>query len=264
MIRSIHAELIKLNRRRVIVTTGIAVAAVAVGGTALGIVSAAPASSAVRRPDQLLTIPALADAGGGTAVFAQTAGFMSAFLLAALVATVAGEFTRGTFRTMLLQNPHRFRVLAGKMTAVVGFTAVAALLAEGLSWVTARVLAPGQGIDTARWVTMDAFGAGLEDYGRAVLYVVGTAVIATMVGVLARSVPIGVGAALVWAGPIENIVGDGWSLGPDVFPGLLLRAVISPGSTGVATGQALATLTAYTMVAAAIVAFALRRRDVTN
>jgi hypothetical protein len=125
-------------------------------------------------------------------------------------------------------------------------------------------MAPGQGIDTARWLTMDGVAAGLEDYGRAILYVAGTAVFGTMVGVLARSVPIGVGAGLVWAGPIENIVGDSWSPGPDVFPGLLLRAVISPGSTGVTTGRALATLSVYAAVAIAIAGFALHRRDVTS
>jgi hypothetical protein len=85
-----------------------------------------------------------------------------------------------------------------------------------------------------------------------------------MVGVLARSVPVGVGAALVWLGPIENIIGDSWDPGPRWFPGLLLRAVISPGSTGVSTGRALATLSAYAIVAVGITVAALRRRDVTS
>ena len=85
-----------------------------------------------------------------------------------------------------------------------------------------------------------------------------------MVGVLARSVPIGVGAALVWLGPIENIIGDSWDPGPRWFPGLLLRAVISPGSTGVSTARALATLAVYAAVAIAVTATALRRRDVTS
>ncbi len=263
-VRSISAEAIKLTRRRVVVATGAAVAAVAVGGTAIGIAAAEPADTAVRVPDELITIPVLEQAGGGTALFAQTAGFMSAFLLAVLIAAVAGEFTRGTFRTMLLQQPGRFRVLAGKVTALVGFMAVATLVAEALSWITARAMAPSQDIDTSAWFTMDGLGGGLEDYGRAVLFLVGTAVMATMVGVLARSVPVGVGAGLVWAGPIENIIGDSWDPGQYWFPGLLLRAVISPGSTEVSTSRALITLAAYAVVAIGVTGYALRRRDVTS
>ncbi len=45
--------------------------------------------------------------------------------------TVAGELTRGTFRTMLLQQPNRGRVLAGKMVAIVGFAAAAVPLRRG-------------------------------------------------------------------------------------------------------------------------------------
>ena len=262
--RSVRAELIKLTRRRVVVATAIAIAVIAIGGTAIGIAAAEPAATAVRRPDQALSIATLEEPGGGTALFAQTAGFMAAFLTAVLVATVASEFTRGTFRTMLLQQPRRFRVLAGKVVALVGFMAAAAAVAEVLSWVTSRLMAPGQGIDPAAWLTMDGLVAGLEDFGRAVLFLTGTAVFATMVGVLARSVPIGVGAALVWLGPIENIVGDSWDPGPRWFPGLLLRAVISPGSTGVSTARALATLAVYAAVAIAVTATALRRRDVTS
>jgi hypothetical protein len=264
LLRSVRGELIKLTRRRVVIGTAAAVAVIAVGGTAIGIAAAEPAASTVRQPDRAISIPALEQAGGGTALFAQTAGFMSAFLTAVLVATVASEFTRGTFRTMLLQQPRRARLLAGKVAALVAFMAVAAAVAEALGWVTSRVMAPGQGIDPAAWTTMDALVAGLEDFGRAALFLTGMAAFATMVGVLARSVPIGVGAALVWLGPIENIIGDSWDPGPRWFPGLLLRAVISPGSTGVSTGRALATLAVYAIVAVVVTVAALGRRDVTS
>ena len=109
-----------------------------------------------------MLVLALADAGGGTAVFAQTAGFGAVFLLAVFIATVAGELTRGTFRTMLLQQPARGRVLAGKLAAIIGFTAVLALVAAAIGWVTARIIAAGQGINVDLWTSMDALGAGLE------------------------------------------------------------------------------------------------------
>lgn len=265
MIRSIRAELIKLTRVRLVAVTAAVIAAFAIVGTIVGISSAeSVAPGAPPAADRLLSVEALSEAGGGTAVFAQTAGLAAAFLLAAFIGTVAAEFSRGTFRTMLLQQPGRVRVLVGKMTALVGFAAVVALFAEVISWVTARVIAPGQGIDASQWATVDGLGAAVEDFGRLLVYLVGYAVLATMIGVLARSVPLGVGIGLVWAGPIENVIGDGWAPGEELFPGLLLRAIINPGSTGVSTGQAVATMAVYSALAIGIAGVALHRRDVTS
>ena len=147
---------------------------------------------------------------------------------------------------------------------MVGFASVLALLAEAVAWVTARLLAPGQGIDTSRWSSIDALGAAAEDYVRLVVFIAGWAVLATLVGVLARSVPIGVGVGLVWAGPIENVIGEGWAPGEQWFPGMVLRALITPDSAVISTGRALATLAAYSAVAIGVTAIALRRRDVTS
>ena len=264
MIRSIRAELVKLTRPRFLAVTLLVTTAVAVGLTAVGVLAAEDAPAG--RPtggEGLLTVQGLGTAGGGTAVFAQTAAFGAVFLLAVFIATVAGELTRGTFRSMLLQQPGRGRVLGGKMVAVVGFTAVLALVAEAVAWVTARVLAPGQGVDASRWTSVDALGAAAEDYGRLVVFVAGWAVLATLVGVLARSVPIGVGVGLVWAGPVENVIADGWTPGQQWFPGLVLRAIISPDSAEISTARALMTMAAYAAVATTIITIAVRRRDVT-
>lgn len=263
--RVVRAEWIKLSRPRVLAVSGAAVAAVAAGGTAIGMATVADAPArAAGSPDARITTGSIELAGGGTRLFTQTIGFMSAFLLATLVAVVAAEFTRGTFRTLLLQEPGRTRVFVGKMTAIVMFMGAAVAIGEIVSFVTSYLIAPSQGIDTSRWLTSDGLGQAGENLARAAGYVLITAVIAAVVGVLARSVPIGVGIALVWFGPIENIIGDGWGPGERFFPGLLLRALISPGSTSVSTGRALATLSAYAVVAVGIATLALRRRDVTS
>ena len=264
--RSMAAEAVKVLRRRTVAVTLVAVAVIAVGGTILSVLAAEPVATTVTGPGRgsLLTTQALAEPGGGTAVFSQTMSFTYVFLLAVFVAAVASEFTRGTFRTMLLHQPARGRLLAGKVTVLVAYAFSAAVFGAVLSWVTGRLVAPSQGIDTSQWLTLDGLGAGLEDVGRMGLFLVGTAIFATTVGVLARSVPIGVGVALVWSGPVENVIGDSWTQSEKWFPGLLLRAVVSPGSTGTSTVRALITLGVYAVVALSITAVALRRRDVTS
>jgi ABC-type transport system involved in multi-copper enzyme maturation permease subunit len=265
MNRAIRAELVKLTRRRFVAVTLVVTTLFATVVTAVVVLAAQPASAGRRAgPDQLLSVEALSSAGGGTAAFAQAASFGAVALLAVFIATVGGELSRGTFRTMLLQQPDRGRVLAGKLVAVVGFAAVLAVYAEAVAWVTARVLAPGQGIDTSAWTSIDAAGAALEDTGRLLVFIVGWATIATLVGVLTRSVPIGVGVGLVWAGPIENVVGDGWAPGERFFPGLVLRAVMNPDNAAISTSRALFTVSAYVVVAATIATVAVARRDVTS
>jgi ABC-type transport system involved in multi-copper enzyme maturation permease subunit len=244
-----------------VATTLAVVVAVAVGGTAISIMSA---ESTGGGPGSFLTVPQLSEAGGGTAVLGQTAAFTYVFLLAVFIAAVAQEFTRGTFRTMLLHQPARTPLLWGKVSVLVAYTIAATVVAGVVCWVTARLIAPSQGIDTSAWTSLDALGAAATDLGRVALFVTGTAIFATTIGVLARSVPIGVGAALIWSGPIENIVGDSWSGAEQWFPGLLLRSIVAPGSTSTSTARAVTTLAAYAVVALAITSVALRRRDVTS
>jgi len=263
--RSIRAELVKLTRRRFLTVTVVLTTLFAAVVTAVVVMAAEPVPpGGPAGPDRLLSIGALSGAGGGTAAFAQAASFGAVAVLAVFIATVGGELSRGTFRTMLLQQPARGRVLAGKVVAIVGFATVLAVYAEAVAWVTARLVAPGQGIDTSRWTSGDAVVAALEDTGRLLVFIVGWAILATLVGVLTRSVPIGIGVGLVWAGPIENVVGDGWSPGERFFPGLVLRAVMNPDNAAISTTRALLTLSVYGAIAAAVTCMALARRDVTQ
>lgn len=80
----------------------------------------------------------------------------------------------------------------------------------------------------------------------------------------ARSVPIGLGIGILWAGPLENILGDRLAIGGEWFPGLLLRYVVAP-ETAVLTGAALVLrLVLYAVIALLLVGVLLRRRDVTS
>jgi len=262
LIRSLHAEAIKLSRPRILAVTTALIGLTGIGATALMVVLAKPAVG----PQELggaLSTQDLSAAGGGTAVAVQTLSYASVFLLAAFIAAVAGEFTRGTFRTLLLQQPRRGPLLAGRLTALVGFAGAATLVGAVLSWGTARLLAPSQGIDVSAWTTWAAGRAAAEGLGRALLTLSVIALFGAAVGVLTRSVPVGVGAGLVWAGPLENIIGGSWTPAQRYFPMLLTRAVLNPGSTAVSSGRALITLGVYVAIALTVIVVAIRR-DVTT
>lgn len=261
MIRVIRAELVKHTRRRFLLLT---ILGAVLFGAFSATITVLTAEDGPARGGEMVTTDVLSRAGGGTSAALGAIGFGAVFMFATFIAGVAGEFTRGTFRTMLLKQPDRMRILAGKLVALVGLSAAALALVEASGWVVARLLAPGQGIDVSAWTSLDALGAGLEDYGRLILWVIGWSVLGFTFGAVARSVPVGVLAGLVWAGPIENIVSDGWDPAFRWFPGLLLRAVVVPETAIVSTGRALATLAAYSLVAIAITVTVVQRRDVTG
>jgi hypothetical protein len=260
MIRVIRAELVKYRRRRFVALT---VAGAVLFGAFSAAVTVLTADPGPARPGaEMLGIEALSTPGGGTAAALGAVGFGAVFMFATFIAGVAGEFTRGTLRTLLLQQPGRFRLLGGKLVTLVGVSAAALALAEISGWVVARLLAPSQDIDVSGWTSLDGLAAGVEDYGRLLLWLVGWAILGFTFGALARSVPVGVLAGLVWAGPVENIVADGWDPARRWFPGLLLRSLLAPETAAVSTGRALLTLGAYCLVAVLITGTAVQRRDV--
>jgi ABC-type transport system involved in multi-copper enzyme maturation permease subunit len=261
MIASLRAELVKVLRRRVLVITAIATAVIAIGSAAVVLTSAEPAG----RPatGRGVTAATLSDAGGGTDVFMTAISFVGSLLFVVFVGVVAIEFSRGTFRTMLLHQPRRLRLLAGKMAGLLSFAAVVLASAEVVAWAAALLIAPSQSVDVAGWTTLDALGQAVADYGSVLFWVTGYALLGMTVAVLARSVPVALAVGIAWVGPFEHLLQDAWSPAQRIFPGLLLEAFAAGGTTGVSAGRAVATVSLYVAAAAAVAATVFARRDVT-
>lgn len=260
MIRSYRAEMVKLVRRRVLLATALTTVVFALGGAATVLAAAEPATAGGtgRTP----SIEGLAAAGGGTEVFRVAAAFAGTFLFVVFVGAMAAEHGRGTLRTSLLRQPRRVRLLAGRLAAILTFAAITLAAAQALTWVAARVLAPGNGVDPGAWASVDGLVAAAGDLGAVLLWVTGYAVIGTTVGLLVRSVPVALAVAIGWAGPFEHLLQDAWEPASRVLPGLLLEAFVTGGTDQVAAGRALGTAAAYTVVAAVVGAVVLARRDV--
>ncbi len=263
MTRTFWAELVKLRRRRVIAIAALATLVFGVGSAAIVLASAEPASD---QPGfgQGTTIESLSQAGGGTEVFTTGASFAGTFIFVLFVGAIAVEFSRGTVRTMLLRQPHRTRLLAGKIAALLSLAATVIAGVEAVTWIAAMALAPSQNIDTSAWTSVEALGHALSDYGAALFWVTGYAVLGTMVAVLTRSVPVALAIGIAWAGPLEHLLQDGWSTASRVFPGLLLEAFVAGGTSNVSAARAFVTIALYVVVAGAIATASFARRDVSG
>ena len=260
MIAALRAELVKLRRRRVLVVTAATTLVFAVGSAAIVLASA---TRTANRDGRGVTFASLADAGGGTEVFTSAISFTGTFLFVVFVGAVAVEFSRGTFRTMLLHEPRRIRLLAGKMAGLLVFAAVVLGVAEVVTWLAAKILAPSQNVATGEWISGAALADAVKDYGSVLFWVTGYALLGMTVAVLVRSVPIALAVGIAWAGPFEHLLQDAWSPADRLFPGLLLEDFVAGGTSEVSASRALLTVAAYVVIAAAIAATTFARRDVT-
>ncbi len=261
MIAALRAELVKVLRRRVVVVTALATLVFAVGSAAIILASAGPADG--QSTGREVTIASLSDAGGGSEVFTTAISFAGTFLFVVFVGAVAIEFSRGTFRTMLLHQPRRLRLLAGKMAGLLVFAAAVLAVAEVLTWLAARLIAPTQDVATDSWVSADALGQGLADYGSVLFWVSGYALLGMTVAVLVRSVPVALAVGIAWAGPFEHLLQDAWDPAQRFFPGLLLEAFVAGGVPDVSATRAFLTVSLYIAAAAAVAGTVFARRDMT-
>jgi ABC-2 type transport system permease protein len=261
MIAALKAELVKVLRRRVLVVTAVTAILFAVGGAAIVLAAAEPGG----QPDsgRSVTVASLSESGGGTEVFTTAVSFAGTFLFVVFVGVVAIEFSRGTFRTMLMYQPRRLSLLAGKTTALLAFAAGVLAVTEMLTWGAAMLLAPTQDVSTSSWVSVDALGHGAADFGSVLFWVSGYALLGTALAVLVRSVPIALAIGIAWAGPFEHLLQDAWEPAGRLFPGLLLEAFVAGGTPTVSATRAFLTVAVYVAFAAIVASTVFARRDVT-
>ena len=262
MSASFRAEWERLSQRRLWVAVAAIVLVAAAGGAVLVLSAAEPARQAAAA-ELSPTIESLSSSGGGTQVFRFAVAFGGTLTFIVFVGLFALEYSRGTYRTMLLHQPGRIALLAGKLAGLLAFAAVALAALEVATWVAARLLAPAFDVSTARWTGVDALGAALGDYAMVMLWVTGYAVFGMTIAILVRSVAPALAIAVAWAGPLEHLVARAWSPARGYFPGLLLEVLGAGGTGDVSATHAALAAAGYIALFAAITAAVFSRRDIT-
>ena len=258
----VRAELATLGRPRVLVTTALATAAFAVVTTLATFLSAEPAPEP--RQGRGATLASLAEPGGGTEAFSLGIGFVGLLVLVAFIARLAGEFSHGTLRTVLMKDPRRLRVVLGKHAALLVFMAAVLLLAEALTFAASAVIAPTQNVDTASWYGLDSIVDAAGDYAAALAGSSAWALYGMTLALLLRSVAIAVGVGVAWAGPLEHITAESWRSAERWFPGLQLETLAAGGTSDLSYERALLLTGISASLAVAAALDTLCRRDISG
>jgi len=214
MRRAFWSEWLKFRRRTVLAGSGvmIAVSAFVAYLTFHQITSGAtgreltPLIAAFPTPLGLLT------------VVGQARSLIIVLTLIMVTVNLAAEWSQGTLRNLLVREPSRLRLLAGKMLALLLFVVLSMTLALAVCLALVYCMANAQGIQTAAWTSPEGLSALLAFYGNELLCLLGIALLGMLVAVLTRSVGTAVGVALAYVLVPEGIIAMVWLQGSQWFP----------------------------------------------
>ena len=175
----------------------------------------------------------------------------------------AGDYSSGLIRLLVAAEPRRWRLLAGKVVALVIVTAAATTVAAIVNILAVMPAAGASGISTAAWGT-DLVSVVASAWTNLFLALCVWGVLGLAIAVLARSaavaISIGVGYVLV----VESLVKMVKGAPSDWLLGTTLGAVATGGTAAVSYGTALALALGYVTLGLVLAGVVFVRRDVTD
>jgi hypothetical protein len=166
-------------------------------------------------------------------------------------------------RQLLVRQPRRGVLLAGKMLGVVTFLVLALCFAGVIALIVAVVAAQSRGVSTHAWFTGTGLGDLFRELGDLALAIVGYSVLGMALGQFVRSAVFAVIVGFAWLIAVENIITRIVPSTEQWLPGASILAVASGGAEGVGYSHGLILGTVYVAVAIAAAVTVFLRSDVT-
>lgn len=218
-----------------------------------------------------IPIALMEQADGAVFAFQANGQLLGIIALVIAAANVATEYTAGTLKALLVREPRRPILFAGKMAALWSFLLVGITMTLVASVLAAVAVAGARGIDMSAWWTGDGWSAMGQAYLNVTAGAFVWALMGAMLAVVFRSgfpaIGVGIAYPLVVEGLLALVLEDvvKW------MPGTVLGR-LAAGDAASAFGQAGAQLDygtavlltlAYAVVFATVSVVLLARRDVT-
>ena len=209
---------------------------------------------------------------GLTGILQPSAMLVSVIVLITVAAVLGADWTQGTWRNLLVQEPRRLNLLSGRVLALLVYMIISAVVTVGVATAVAMAIAPHEGVKSAAWWDSTGTADYLSFLGNLVLAVVCWTIFGAMVAVLVRNPAGAVGASIAWLFVIEGLANQVWSTVGQYLPGRILSVVLSGGqasvlsnatSTGVSYTTALLLGAVYAVGMSAVAGVSFWFRDIT-
>jgi len=206
----------------------------------------------------------LSSFGGSVIGFSNVAGLLGIIAYCVFAAQTAQEYTYGTLRNLLVRQPGRLRLLAGKLISMKLFALLMVLISGVVSIAISYVLAPRAKVERSLWFTSDGWTQITQTFVNVSISVVGFGILGMIMGLLLRSPISAISIGVIWILIIENILGAVESSTLDWLPGNQLNVIAMGGTPQVSYTHGLTLAAIYIGVGAIIAAVLFSRRDVAN
>jgi ABC-2 type transport system permease protein len=258
IVASFRSEWVKLKRRNLLVGT---YAGLAVAASLFAILLFAQANAA--GGGDLPSLTQLAQPNGLIHGVNRAAVLLGVVAFGIAASQIAGEYSLGTLRQLLVRQPRRAVLLAGKFLAVVVFMLGAVVFASVVATVAAFVMAHARHVPTAAWTS----SAGIIDLTRALgdllLATIGFTVFGLVVGLLFRSSVTAIIVGFAYLLPFEAVVTRIAPRTASWLPGQLLQDIAVGGVATTGFAHSLILSVVYVALAGAVATAVFLRKDVT-
>ena len=203
-------------------------------------------------------------ASGSVTGFSSVGGLLGLIALCVFAAQTAQEYTYGTLRNLLVRQPGRIRILAGKLIAMKIFALIMIAISAAVSIGISYFLSDRAKVSTDLWFTSD----GVHEIGKTLLNVsisvVYFGIVGMVLGLLLRSPISAISIGVLWILIIENLLGAVKPVFLDWMPGSQLTTIAQGGSPDISYSHALTLGSSYVFVGAIVATVLFTRRDVAN
>jgi ABC-type transport system involved in multi-copper enzyme maturation permease subunit len=213
---------------------------------------------------RVITREMLALPGGSVHTFASIGGLLGTIVLCVFAAQTAQEYTYGTLRNLLVRQPRRLVLLAGKYAAMKTFALILVVINAAVSIAISLYLSDRAKVTTDLWFTSDGWSAIGHTLVNVYISVVFYAVIGITLGILLKSPISSISIALVWILILENLIGAVKPSTLKWMPGNQFSIIAQGGSETITYSHALILGTFFVFLALAISSFIFAKRDVAN
>jgi ABC-2 type transport system permease protein len=206
----------------------------------------------------------LSSFGGSVIGFSNVAGLLGIIAYCVFAAQTAQEYTYGTLRNLLVRQPGRLRLLAGKLISMKLFALLMVLISGVVSIAISYVLAPRAKVERSLWFTSDGWTQITQTFVNVSISVVGFGILGMIMGLLLRSPISAISIGVIWILIIENILGAVESSTLEWLPGNQLNVIAMGGTPQVSYSHGMTLAAIYIGVGALIASILFSRRDVAN
>jgi ABC-2 type transport system permease protein len=268
MLNVVRAELRKLRRPTLFLgTMGAVVFFSGLFSALLYLLIDSPQGNADR--GQAIGREVLSLASGGVQGFASVGGFLGIIALCVFAAQTAQEYTYGTLRNLLIRQPSRMKILAGKLISMMIFALVMIVLSAIVSIGTSVILAPTVDVSTDLWFSAAGIELIYTTFVNVTISVVGFGVIGMVLGLLLRSPISAISFGVLWLLIVENLLVAVKNSSQYWLPGAQLSSIANGGAqlgttAGIEYSQALLVGGIYVAIGAIVASVLFVRRDVAN